>query len=495
MLIKLYPNRIKTAIAMAGLILTAGTANAQVYCTPQAAVSGGNCGQGSPSAIRINSVTTTGAVTNIANANNTCNTSTGYEIYSGPGKELTVNAGTSFGYTIQLASTGTAFPYKVAIWVDWNRDSVFNTLAYPANANGEFMVVSPGAFTCCTVPSGTMGTTIPVPPTAKNGRTRMRIRVGTRNGVNPPYAPPVGEDPCFLGGFYYGEVEDYYVNVINPCSPPSQITYSNLTYNSATIKWKKWPTALMYEYVITTTPGTPGNGNNLTKDTTLNLPDTNFPIVCNTKYYFYIRSICDTVGLEQQNWVVSPWKLDSFVVPPCCYTPEITITNISSTTAIASWTPVPSVQRYEYAVRIDTQIPQSGNITTQTSVVLQGLAPGKEWYFFLRAHCTPTPLSPWGLDSFLTQPGTGIVATGNVKNFEIQAFPNPMKDKFNLRVVGGLKSGIGNIIVTDITGKVVSQLKMENDMMDINLEGKPAGMYLLKYTDDANSTIIKVTKE
>ena len=75
---------------------------------------------------------------------------------------------------------------------------------------------------------------------------------------------------------------------------------------------------------------------------------------CDTKYYYWVRSICDTVGNSSFNWGYSPWRLDSFTTPKCCYTPDVTISYITSTSAIASWNPVPSVVDYEYAMRSDT---------------------------------------------------------------------------------------------------------------------------------------------
>lgn len=490
MSIKLYP-KIKKAFTVVGMMLATNAAMAQ-YCTPSAGTLG-NCYIGSVSTTtyaRINNVKTTGAVTNISNPNNTCNNATGYTYYTTGG---VVNAGSTVACTVDVHNHGqSSYPYRVVVWVDWNRDGTFDNTVYNATTNptGEVMYVS----TATLAYQATFN--MPIPLSAKNGMSRMRVRAGTRNGTLP-IAIPTNYDPCTASSFIWGEVEDYDLMVLNPCTAPSALPPTNLTYKSATINWNKKLIAVLYEYTISKTNIPPTSyGYYLTTNTFVQLPDTNLPsIECDTKYYYWVRSICDTVGKEQLNWEYSPWRLDSFTTPPCCYTPEVTINYITSTTAIASWNPVQSVIDYEYAVSADTVTPPSGTITTQTSVLLQGLPPGREVYFFLRARCSPTPLSEWGLDSFLTQPGTGVEVMNEVSDFTIKAFPNPAKDNVHIRVTDGIKLGVGNIEIVDLSGRVMATERMDANTKDISIANLPSGVYILKYTDDKHSKIIKLNKE
>eukprot|EP01012_Entosiphon_sulcatum_P040199 TRINITY_DN53849_c0_g1_i1.p1 TRINITY_DN53849_c0_g1~~TRINITY_DN53849_c0_g1_i1.p1 ORF type:complete len:499 (-),score=27.64 TRINITY_DN53849_c0_g1_i1:115-1611(-) len=496
--IKLYP-KIRNVFAAASLLLASQVATAQ-YCIPVAG-SNGNCKGTTPLAgDHIINVKTSGAVQNISNANNACNSATGYTDYTNTvaTNKCIANAATNVTCTVDVYNHGqTLYPYRICVWVDWNQNDTFDNNPYSlANPTGELMIVTPASFTGYST-SGTAFSTIAVPPAAKNGLTRMRVRAGTRNGQNPPF-PPTNYDPCLALSYQWGEVEDYDFEVINPCLPPKSKAISNLTYKSATINWAVHPTAIMYEYWVSQLNVPPTSfGYYYTTKTAVPLPDaTTIPSLnCDTKYYYWVRSICDTVGKSSPDWGYSPWRLDSFTTPPCCYTPEVTISYITSTTAIASWTPVPSVVDYEYAMRTDTITPLKGTITTATSLLLRGLSPATELYFFLRARCSPTPLSEWGLDSFLTQPATGINPIGEVKEFGIQAFPNPAKDKINLRVVKGLKQGMGYIEIMDLSGRVMKKEQMESDMQDISIESMPAGVYIIKYTDDKHSNVIKLNKE
>lgn len=496
--IKLYP-KIKKVFAAASMLLLSQVAVAQ-YCIPVAGTNG-NCQGTTPltQGLRINKVTTAGAVQNISNTNNTCNSATGYTDYTNTvaSNKAIANAGSTVTYTVEVPSPATTlYPYRICIWVDWNQNDTFENTPNTTNPMGELIVNTDLLFVCCSTTKAVM-----VPLAAKNGLTRMRVRAGTRNGQNPPF-PPTNFDPCAALSFQWGEVEDYDFEVINPCLPPKSQPMSNLTYNTATINWKAHPTALFYEYTISTTNTPPTSyGYWYTDKTFIELPDTATvnatikSLECDTKYYYWVRSICDTVGNSSFNWGYSPWRLDSFTTPKCCYTPDVTISYITSTSAIASWNPVPSVVDYEYAMRSDTMTPIRGTITTATSILLNGLAPGTELYFFLRARCTPTPYSPWGLDSFLTQPGTGITPIGKIKEFKIQAFPNPVKDKVTLRVMKGLKQGMGYVEISDLAGRVMKNEQMDGEVKEIGIESLPAGVYILKYTDDKHTNVIKLNKE
>ncbi len=489
MKINFYKN-LKNVLLATACLFTVG-AQAQ-YCIP---VTGSLtfCGDGTGRNTRINTVTSTGGITNINNNNNACNSGNGYTYYSGTGNTLTANAGTACSLNVTVPNLGSSYPFRIAVWVDWNQNDTFENVLYNATTcTGELMFHSSVA----TFSSGTASFSLPIPLCAKNGLTRMRVRAGTRNGQIIISAPPAS-DPCLAAGYQHGEVEDYDVVVINPCTPPAAKPVTNLSYKTATINWDKRLIAMFYEYWISTSNVPPStNGYYFTTNTSIALPDSIITSLnCDTKYYYWVRSICDTAGKAQADWEYSPWRMDSFTTQPCCDIPEVTIDNITATTAIASWTPVKSVQRYEYAVRIDTLTPQAGTITTATSVVLQGLAPSKEWYFFLRAHCSPTPLSDWGLDSFLTQPTTGLGNVGNNKGFSFEAYPNPAKDRVVLRIVNRSASSPAIVEITDVTGKVVERVTIEKDVQSVDMTGKPSGMYLLRYSDDKNNQVIKIAKE
>lgn len=137
------------------------------------------------SAFSLNSITSTG--------NGGCG-SGGYNNFATPVRALTM--GQTYPYSVTFASSYYAMGF--AIWIDLNGDLQFN--------NTEMLAVQPFNYG-----SGYTGNiTIPFTATPGTGR-KMRIR-------HCDYTTPTGNDACtsYLG--YYGEIEDYLVDIIAP--PP-----------------------------------------------------------------------------------------------------------------------------------------------------------------------------------------------------------------------------------------------------------------------------------
>jgi hypothetical protein len=327
------------------------------------------------------------------------------------------------------------------------------------------------------------------------------------NGVNTPGGHL---NPCLTNGstagpannylIVSGETEDYDIFVNNPCVKVPSVSFANITDRSADISWVPKGNEQLFEYVLDQNPGDPPppGGYTLLKNniTSVHVPDIiNKSLACNTKYFFHIRGVCDTFeGKNQALWYYGPWRTDSFVTPHCCDMPDVNISNVTSYTALASWGPVTSVQNYEYMIRIDTIPPTAGTIINNTSVTLPGLQCSKEYYFFLRALCSPTPRSEWRVDSFLTQPCLGIDNAHTMPNFNISAYPNPVKDVVTLSVMHGIKHSDADIIVTDIAGKTILHTVMTDDKINIDLRDEAPGIYLVKYADEERTQVVKINK-
>ncbi|WP_435523964.1 GEVED domain-containing protein [Chryseobacterium indoltheticum] len=112
--------------------------------------------------------------------------------------------------------SGTQYGNYTNVWIDFNRDGIFDTseLIYTSGSNATSPVTG----------------TFNVPATTYNGpnATRMRVVVS--------YASAAGA----CSGNTYGEVEDYAVKFIDlqPCSTTAPVpTVSNLTSTTAYVSW------------------------------------------------------------------------------------------------------------------------------------------------------------------------------------------------------------------------------------------------------------------
>jgi hypothetical protein len=76
---------------------------------------------------------------------------------------------------------------------------------------------------------------------------------------------------------------------------------------------------------------------------------------------------------------------------------------------------------------------------------------------------------------------------------DITAFPNPANNKVTVKAVGAVGNN-GTISLTDLSGKVVKVVPA-SQVTEINLSDIAQGIYFIRYSDDVNKRVIKITKE
>jgi hypothetical protein len=476
------------------------------------------CGGGNQ--VWINSISTNKGIVNFSNLNSGCAPSTDTNNYNYfPGKLCKVNAGSKFEVVMRLGHNGinTGSYTRVAVYIDWNHNDLFEeTQNYsefvPIDSFPQPVYCGTNHVITTTIVNNDIKFSLLVPQTAKNGPTRMRIRL-LATGNPSSNLLGAGGNPGACGQATYGECEDYDFEVVNPCKSPAVLSIANITCNSADICWSGVKNADLYDYWVDTcrTPGcsiTPPpnpsiiNYFALTDQTCVSLPNSSYPIALSQlqpekKYYVIIRSTCDTFKkATSQYWQNSGWDIiDSFTTLPCCDAPQnIAISNITSTTASISWSPVHTSNMYEYAIATTPSIPPINATKIQgTSLVVNGLTPAKNYYFCLRALCSPTPRSSWTCVSFATLNTTHLANIAEDK-IDVLISPNPFKNTVTFSSSKVHKSA--QLIVTDISGRIVHTQMMKNMQKgDIDLTHLNTGLYIVKFTSEQGTSVVKIVKD
>lgn len=89
------------------------------------------------------------------------------------------------------------------------------------------------------------------------------------------------------------------------------------------------------------------------------------------------------------------------------------------------------------------------------------------------------------------------VAYTSVKDadlFTAEAYPNPVKEKFTVKVFGN-QGDNAQVTVTDIAGKLVRQVPVTGNETIIDMSGMEQGIYFVRYQDNVHAEVMKITKQ
>ncbi len=263
---------------------------------------------------------------------------------------------------------------------------------------------------------------------------------------------------------------------------PRNISHFDITAFDAKMQWDEEYYPLGYQVIVDTASAlTPSKAN---FSSVANWNPTGLKE--NTLYYAWVRTICGAGD-------TSDWSLDTFRTMVTCHPPVPTINQLTAKSAVISWLPVATAVSYEYELNQSPLDPVAGTNVVLTGTHYNALTSGTEYYFHIRTHCgTIYEESDWTTLHFITPFNVGVDdVNGNVG---IAAYPNPAKDVVTLNLSHN-PVGKGVVTITDITGKVVLSVEVNEAKSTLAIGNVPAGMYLLKYNDEQSSGVVKLTKE
>ncbi|WP_027380937.1 fibronectin type III domain-containing protein [Chryseobacterium daeguense] len=322
----------------------------------------------------LKTITTTNGFTNLNY------TATSYSAYvNSPATTFSALPGTTVNVSMN-AGTSTYYYY---LWIDWNNDMVFNT-------PGETVLATTNYATNATTTINTVG--------HPSGSYRARFATSYSGQINPCGPAP------------YGNYVDF-TFIIRPCSTtaPTNVTTTAVTYNSATVNWTPSPDNLGYK-VYWRKQGTTGWPNS---SAVIAPPATNYNITTGldpaTAYEVMVVAVCNTTE-GTATPVVFTTKCDP--TPP-----NVTISNITPTSAMITWAPLAASSSYYMRYRIvgSGNAGWSANIALPAAPANTYVIPGLSVYTTYEVQVAnkcngETTLNPWSNPKVFTTERTCEIA-------------------------------------------------------------------------------------
>ena len=411
---------------------------------------------------------------------------------------------------VQIAFNTSFFDYNTVIWIDFNDD--FNFAPSEIVYTGLSSATSPN----------TLNASFVMPGTASLGQHRMRI-VAT-DGLQTP------SNPCYSAS--YGETADFTINIVAASCAPAAIASSTVTPDCANAQFSvaidvtalgsgtpsitdgttTWPIAAVG--VVNVGPFADGSSVSLTvlhgSDATCNLPLGSFTYTCpavnddlcnalpitvnatstGTQYNNVgatgqtsePSAACFSQGINGSVWF-------SFVAPA---SGEVIITtDIAGATATdteiavyaATGVTCSDMTTLGAALGCDQD---SGTTINYNSVLnLPGLTAGNTYYIQVDDYGFGTSQGSFGLQV------TEVLSSDNFDANNFVAYPNPVKDIFNI----SYSSEISSVRIINLLGQEVISTEVNATSTQIDMSQLSSGAYIVNVTVGDTIKTIKVVKQ
>jgi len=87
-----------------------------------------------------------------------------------------------------------------------------------------------------------------------------------------------------------------------------------------------------------------------------------------------------------------------------------------------------------------------------------------------------------------------VSATVKSGSFNVEAYPNPVKDIVTVRIHGNAGNDAA-VDIMDIAGKIIRTVSMPDQSINIDMSGLAQGIYIIRYTDSHHNETIKLNKQ
>ena len=270
-----------------------------------------------------------------------------------------------------------------------------------------------------------------------------------------------------------------------PCLAPTAITANNVAFTSATIAWtdatnnqEAW--AVAYGY---------GNDASAWDTIMVTAATANLTgLYANTQYTVYVKGYCSVASDVYSDWS-EPF---TFSTAACAVPTNVTVTDITASSATISWTPASGQTKWEISYGMEGVNEENGTkvvVEGTPSYSIQGLDYEMTYDVYVRAICAEGVYSAWTSKTQFTTDRIGINTASN-DNVSVRIYPNPANTEATITVEG--ISGKVEFVVADMNGRMIvtETIACEGSLeKSIDVSNLAKGAYFVHiYNDNFNTT-------
>ena len=265
-----------------------------------------------------------------------------------------------------------------------------------------------------------------------------------------------------------------------PCLPPTNVTATNIAYSSVTITWTD-PTNNQTEWTVEY-----GYGENTQTVTATTTSVELTGLYSGMTYTVRVQGRCSAE-------VTSDWSdAYTFTTATCESVSNLTADNITSSSAVISWTAPAGQTKWEltYGMQgVDEEHGTKVTVTVNPTFTIEGLDYETPYDVYVRAVCGEGVYSSWSQKlSFTTRPVS--INTAAADNTNVNIYPNPANTQATITVEG--VNGKVEFAVADMNGRMIVTETIDCNgelVKTIDVSNLAKGAYFVHiYNDNFNAT-------
>ena len=265
-----------------------------------------------------------------------------------------------------------------------------------------------------------------------------------------------------------------------PCMAPQAPSLIDVSYNQATVSWTT-PNPNAVSHLLL------GNG---TTDIVIVANESPFTLTGLSQNFTYTVAVADSCT---NNGTISDYSpVVSFTTLLCEPVSEVSVSEITATSAVVSWTGGSG----EYSVEYGTANFSTGTGTTidgvgTTTLVLNNLTPDEDYDVYVRSFCGASSYSLWSNRVTFHTSSVGI-SQPSTQSPQLTLSPNPADESVSILISGFDGDGVLSII--DIAGRPIIRQSISGCSngcaISVNVDHLPTGSYFVRVSAD-NCNIVR----
>ena len=264
---------------------------------------------------------------------------------------------------------------------------------------------------------------------------------------------------------------------------PTNLTATATAYNSADVTWTAGGSETSWNLQYKAASATNWSANIPVTTTSYQLTG----LAAETAYQVRVQANCGNDGTS--DWATANFTTPAQPVDPCNAPTGLTISDVTTNSATATWTPGGSETAWNIQYKLQSAS-QWQEATVQTnSYDIEGLSAASTYDVRVKAICSADNQSDFVTTTFTTQTvGIDNITLAN----SINLMPNPADNYIDLTINSNVD--VKEAVVYNAFGQMIQTVELTDNHARIDLSDMAAGMYFVRVNSDNVSATKKFIK-